>query len=40
MMEIVKRIMDKIKADYTLTRHEAENRDTLNMFAALGEDLE
>ncbi len=40
MMEIVKRILDKIKADYTLTRHEAENRDTLNMFAALGEDLE
>jgi hypothetical protein len=40
MMVIVKRILDKIKADYTLTQHEAENRDTLNMFAALGDSLE
>lgn len=40
MMEIVKRILDKIKADYTLSQHEAENRDTLNMFAALGDVLE
>lgn len=40
MMEIVKRIIDKIKADYTLSQHEAENRDTLNMFAAIGETME
>lgn len=40
MMVIVKRILDKIKADYTLSRHEIENRDTLNMFAALGDSLE
>lgn len=37
MMQIVKRILDKIKADYTLSQHEAVNRDTLNMFAALGD---
>lgn len=37
IMKIVMRILDKIKADYTLSQHEAENRDTLNMFAALGE---
>ena len=40
MMEIVKRIIDKIKADYTLSQHEAENRDTLNMFAAIGETMD
>ncbi len=40
MMKIVKRIIDKIKADYTLSQHEAENRDTLNMFVALGETME
>lgn len=40
MMVIVKRILDKIKADYTLSQHEAENRDTLNMFTALGDSLE
>lgn len=40
MMVIVKRILDKIKADYTLSQHEAENRDTLNMFTALGNSLE
>lgn len=40
MMEIVKRILDKIKADYTLIQHEAENKDTLNMFVALGDTLE
>ena len=40
MMVIVKRVLDKIKADYTLTQHEVENRDTLNMFAALGDSLE
>lgn len=40
LMEIVKRILDKIKADYTLMQHEVENRDTLNMFSALGELLE
>ena len=40
MMEIVKRILDKVKADHTLSQHEAENRDTLNMFAALGDSLE
>ncbi len=37
IIKIVMRILDKIKADYTLSQHEAENRDTLNMFAALGE---
>lgn len=40
MMQIVMRILDKIKADYTLSQHEVENRDTLNMFAALGDILE
>jgi hypothetical protein len=40
MMEIVKRILDKVKADYTLQQHEAVNRDTLNMFSALGEVME
>lgn len=40
MMVIVKRILDKIKADYTLTQHEVENRDTLNMFTAIGDSLE
>jgi hypothetical protein len=40
MMVIVKRILDKIKADYTLSQHEAENRDTLYMFTALGDSLE
>lgn len=37
IMKIVMRILDKIKADYTLSQQTAENRDTLNMFAALGE---
>ena len=37
MMEIVKRILDKIKADYTLSQHQSVNRDTLNMFSALGD---
>ena len=40
MMVIVKRILDKIKADYTLSQHEAVNRDTLNMFTSLGDSLE
>lgn len=40
MMQIVMRILDKIKADYTLSQHEVENRDTLNMFTALGDTLE
>ena len=40
MMEIVKRILDKIKADYTLSQHEAVNRDTLNMYSALGDTME
>lgn len=40
MMQIVMRILDKIKADYTLSQHEVENRDTLNMFAALANTLE
>jgi hypothetical protein len=40
MMEIVKRILDKIKADYTLSQHQSENRDTLNMFSALRDTLE
>ena len=40
MMVIVKRILDKIKADYTLTQHEVENRDTLNLFTAIGDSLE
>ena len=40
MMVIVKRILDKIKADYTLSQHEAVNRDTLNMFTSLGNSLE
>ena len=39
LMRIVKSILDKIKADYTISQHEAENRDTLNMFAALGETI-
>ena len=37
IMKIVMRILDKIKADYTLSQHSVENRDTLNMFAALGD---
>ena len=37
MMEIVKRILDKVKADYTLQQHGAVNRDTLNMYSALGD---
>lgn len=40
MMQIVKRILDKIKADYTLEQHEVDNRDTLNMFKALGDTME
>lgn len=40
IMKIVMRILDKIKADYTLSQHGVENRDTLNMFAALGETME
>ena len=40
MMEIVKRILDKVKADYTLSQHQAGNYDTLNMFSALGETME
>lgn len=40
MMVIVKRILDKIKADYTLSQHEAVNRDMLNMFTSLGDSLE
>ena len=40
MMEIVKRILDKVKIDYTLSQHEAENRDTLNMFTSIGDSLE
>ena len=40
LMQIVMRILDKIKADHTLSQHSAENRDTLNMFAALGEDMD
>ena len=40
MMVIVKRILDKVKADYTLSQHEVENRDTLNMFTGLGDSLE
>ena len=40
MMEIVKRILDKVKADYTLSQHESDNRDTLSMFTVLGESLE
>ena len=40
MMEIVKRILDKIKADYTLQQHSTVNRDTLNMYSALGDTLE
>ena len=40
MIEIVKRILDKVKADYTLQQHEAVNRDTLNMFSALGDMME
>lgn len=40
MLLIVKRILDKIKADYTLSQHEAVNRDTLNMFTSLGDSLE
>ena len=40
MMEIVKRILDKVKADYTLQQHGAVNRDMLNMFSALGDTLE
>ena len=40
MMEIVKRILDKIKADYTLSQHEAVNRDTLNMYSALGDTMD
>ena len=39
-MVIVKRILDKVKADYTLSQHEVENRDTLNMFTGLGDSLE
>ena len=39
-MEIVKRILDKVKADYTLSQHQAGNYDTLNMFSALGETME
>lgn len=40
LMEIVKRILDKIKADHTLSQHEAVNRDTLNMYSALGDTME
>ena len=40
MMEIVKRILDKIKADYTLSQHQSVNRDTLNMYSALGDTME
>lgn len=40
MMVIAKLVLDKIKSDYTLTQHEVENRDTMNMFAALGDSLE
>lgn len=40
LMEIVKRILDKIKADYTLSQHEVENRDTLHMYSALGDTLD
>lgn len=40
MMEIVKRILDKIKADYTLSQHEAVNRDTQHIYSALGEMME
>jgi hypothetical protein len=39
-MEIVKRILDKVKADYTLQQHSTVNRDTLNMFSALGDMME
>ena len=39
-MEIVKRILDKVKADYTLMQHVVDNRDTLNMFSALGDVME
>ena len=39
MMEIVKRIMDKVKAEHILSQHQAVNRDTLNMFTALGESM-
>lgn len=40
MMEIVKRVLDKIKADHTLSQHEAVNRDMLNMYSALGDTME
>ena len=40
MMVIIKRILDKVKADYMLSQHEVENRDTLNMFTGLGDSLE
>ena len=40
MMVIVKRILDKVKADYTLSQHEVENRDTLNIFTGIGDSLE
>ena len=40
LMEVVKRILDKVKADYTLMQHVADNRDTLNMFSALGDTME
>ena len=40
MMEIVKRILDKVKADYTLQQHSTVNRDTLNMFSVLGDMME
>jgi hypothetical protein len=40
MMEIVKRILDKIKADYTLSQHQSVNRDMLNMFSVLGDTME
>lgn len=40
LMEIVKRILDKVKADYTLMQHVVDNRDTLNMFSALGDVME
>ena len=33
-------ILDKIKADYTLQQHSTVNRDTLNMYSALGDTLE
>lgn len=40
MMQIVLSILDKIKADFTLSQYEVVNRDTLNMYAALGDTLE